>query len=119
MIAKALGAEIFERHIGLPADNITLNKYSSTPKQIDKWLDSLVFAQSALGNYKRVIDSDELESLNELKRSIYLKKPINVGSKIEKRDIYYCNDKQTNQVLSGEFKNGMILQKIVHIDDVL
>ena len=79
----------------------------------------MVFAQSALGNYKRVIDSDELESLNELKRGIYLKKPINVGSKIEKRDIYYCMPKQTNQVLSGEFKNGMILQKNKNIDDAL
>ena len=31
---KALGAEIFERHIGLPADNITLNKYSSTQSRL-------------------------------------------------------------------------------------
>src|SRR5262249_33570214 len=33
-MAVAFGAKIFERHIGLPADNMPLNNYSSNPEQI-------------------------------------------------------------------------------------
>ena len=32
-LAQALGAEMFERHVGVPTDEITLNAYSATPDQ--------------------------------------------------------------------------------------
>jgi hypothetical protein len=38
MTAVAKGAEILERHVGLPRDRIALNSYSSTPDQIDRWI---------------------------------------------------------------------------------
>ena len=38
MIAAALGAQMFERHVGLETDTIKLNAYSSTPEQVDAWI---------------------------------------------------------------------------------
>ena len=37
-IAVAKGAKIFERHVGVATDKISLNKYSSTPEEISSWL---------------------------------------------------------------------------------
>ncbi|MFA5095781.1 MAG: N-acetylneuraminate synthase family protein [Candidatus Omnitrophota bacterium] len=44
-MAVAKGALVFERHVGVAAGPYALNKYSSTPEQIGKWLQS---AQEAL-----------------------------------------------------------------------
>ena len=37
-VAYAKGARMFERHVGIATENISLNAYSSGPKEIDGWL---------------------------------------------------------------------------------
>ena len=37
VLALSSGAKIFERHVGLETDKISLNKYSMSPKQTNNW----------------------------------------------------------------------------------
>ena len=39
-IAIAKGAQIFEKHVGVPTNEITLNSYSASPQQVEKWLEA-------------------------------------------------------------------------------
>ena len=71
------GRDLFERHVGIETSDYKLNKYSSTPEQVDKWLASLKKAMSVMGSVHRAPPSlDEIDSLNSLKEGIFLKKPI-------------------------------------------
>ncbi|MDH5296034.1 MAG: N-acetylneuraminate synthase family protein, partial [Nitrospirota bacterium] len=48
-IAVALGARLFERHIGLETESIKLNAYSSTSHQVDTWLEAYSRAKVLCG----------------------------------------------------------------------
>ena len=39
-IAVAKGAEIFEKHVGVPTDTVALNGYSACPEQVSAWLEA-------------------------------------------------------------------------------
>jgi len=39
-IAVAKGARIFEKHVGVPTDAVTLNGYSANPQQVGAWLEA-------------------------------------------------------------------------------
>ena len=45
-IAYSLGARVFERHVGIENEKYKLNKYSSTPDQVLKWIDSVFDAKN-------------------------------------------------------------------------
>lgn len=71
-LATALGSQLFERHIGLATDRYKLNNYSSTPEQIDLWLQAFKRSTEALGSLERVPASeDEIATLMQLKRGWY------------------------------------------------
>ncbi len=73
-LATALGAQLFERHIGLDTEKYKLNNYSSTPEQIDLWLTAFKRSTEALGSMERVPASDdEIATLAQLKRGWYSK----------------------------------------------
>ena len=55
-------------------DTIKLNKYSSTPQQIDEWFNTL--KSKDICSRKREIDKDARLSLKKLKRGVYLKNKI-------------------------------------------
>ena len=52
-LALAAGATMFERHIGIPLNDVPLNKYSSNPQQVANWLNSLVRSRNILGSRNR------------------------------------------------------------------
>lgn len=119
MMAKSLGAEIFERHIGYKTETVKLNAYSSTPLEIDKWLKSIKLSETILGSYERVIDKQEISSLDELKRGVYLKKEKKSGQLLTNEDIYFAMPKIKNQLSSGKFKEGIKLKQDCDIDSIL
>ena len=73
-IAKAKGASLFERHVGLVTDEISLNLYSSTPDQATEWIKSYKRTKAICGNdMKRTHPDNEKHSLDILKRGVYMK----------------------------------------------
>lgn len=108
ILALTLGAKIFERHIGLEADEVKLNKYSMNPDQTIHWLNAIHKASLQIGNDKKVISSLEKQSLNDLSRGVYAKKNIKRGTKLKTSNTYFAFPKKTNQLASGQFKDGII-----------
>ncbi len=105
-LAFAKGATIFERHIGLKSKKISLNAYSSTPKQIVNWIQSYNNANTALGNEKKSVIKEENNSLNDLKRGVYAKENIKSGKIISYKDVYFAMPLQKNQLSVDEWSNN-------------
>lgn len=116
-MAVAFGAKIFERHIGLPAANMPLNAYSSTPEQIGRWLEAWKLAQDLKGSFDRTATSEqEAMSLKSLQRGVFAKRPLKAGDQLERDDIYFAMPLQDGQLDSGAFRGGIVLEKELQRD---
>lgn len=122
MLAIAKGAEILERHVGYPTDTITLNAYSMNPEQADKWvkaaLDAMEMCRSKKHNDK-YISQEEIDSLNSLKRGVYVKRAIKAGEELKREDVFFAMPCHDGQMDSGEFVDGIIATKDYTVNDAL
>lgn len=111
MLAAAKGAEIFERHVGVPTETIHLNAYSMNPEQADHWVASLLKAKeicSLKQEDTKYISQGELDSLTSLMRGVYAKREIKKGEPVRRSDVYFAMPIQEGQMPSGEFKDNII-----------
>jgi sialic acid synthase SpsE/quercetin dioxygenase-like cupin family protein len=107
-IAVAKGAKMFERHVGISTEAFKLNAYSSSPEQLDKWIEAWQNAVQLCGAKERVISADERNSLDGLRRGIFAKEPIKQGEVIKRDQIYFAMPFNPNQLESGRWKEGII-----------
>ena len=107
-IAKAKGASLFERHVGLVTDEISLNSYSSTPDQATEWINSYKRTKAICGNgMKRTHPVNEKHSLDILKRGVYIKNDIEEGQKLTREHVFFAMPLLENQIDSGSWKDSM------------
>ncbi len=106
-LAYALGARLFERHVGLNTNKYQLNTYSSTPEQIAAWLAAYREAVAACGGENRApARPDEIASLRSLMRGVYAAEPLVKGEKIKRRQVFFAMPLQEGQLTSGEWVAG-------------
>ena len=88
-LAVAKGAQLLERHVGLPTETNSLNAYSLSPDQAEQWVRSAqrAFAVCANGSPKRPV-AGERESLLSLKRGIYARRTIPAGKTLTEEDVF-------------------------------
>lgn len=113
-IAYALGARIFEKHVGISdtEKGITLNKYSATPEQIGKWIQSYFNAFAACGPENGGSPSqNELNDLHTLIRGVYAERNIKKGETIERKDVFFAIPIQSAQLFSGDFSDGFMVDR--------
>lgn len=81
---------VFERHVGVVSGDYKLNKYSSTPEQLQRWLLSSQDAFKICGflGKARYVSAKEKEGLLGLKRGAFAKRLIAKAEKINQSDIY-------------------------------
>jgi sialic acid synthase SpsE/quercetin dioxygenase-like cupin family protein len=109
MIARTLGAEMFERHVGIATDTVKLNAYSSTPAQIDAWIAAWKTAGAVIGSRKRGEPNlMERTSIDELKRGVFAKTPIEAGKLINAEQVYFAFPYRPGQLASGEWRSGIV-----------
>jgi N-acetylneuraminate synthase len=118
-IAVAKGARMFERHVGIATDKITLNAYSSTPEQVDRWIAAYGEANALCGSSTRVSIPEEVASIDSLRRGVFVKKPIKSGKNIDRDDVYFAMPYQEGQLDSGHWKEGIVAKHDVAIDGPL
>ena len=107
-IAVGKGARMFERHVGFETGEIKLNAYSSTPEQLDKWIEAYKYAIDLCGaTDERPVTQVEQESLDGLQRGIYLKKNIKSGNAIKRDDVYFAMPFTSGQLSSEFWQEGM------------
>ncbi|MDZ4816285.1 MAG: N-acetylneuraminate synthase family protein [Verrucomicrobiota bacterium] len=118
--AVAKGALILERHVGIETEKTKLNAYSSTPSQIDAWIKAAIKAKTMCGHDKRPEALlEERESLDSLKRGVYVRKNLKKGVEIESDDVYFAMPLMPGQVTSGEWRKGISLNADVEKDGAL
>lgn len=52
MLAVAKGAKILERHVALPTEKYSINAYSMTTAQADKWVEAVIKARTICATKK-------------------------------------------------------------------
>ena len=106
-LALALGATMFERHIGVATNTITLNEYSSTPEQSLAWFQAYNRAKILLGSTTRDnILQEERNAIDSLKRGVYLKHNVNQHA-LKHEDVYFAFPFKGG-ITSGEFVEGTV-----------
>lgn len=114
MIAAAKGAAIFERHVGLPTEQITLNAYSMNPEQADRWVKAIVEARNICAVKKgrdKYISQEELDSLRSLCRGVFARRQVKAGCRLAREDVFFAMPCAEGQMASGEFTPGMVAQR--------
>ena len=109
-VAAAVGAQMFERHVGLPTDTIKLNAYSSNPEQLGRWIASWKKAKTLLGTPGRgLILPEERASLDDLKRGVFVRKAVKAGTALTEDDIYFAFPCPQGGIASGEWREGIVV----------
>jgi N-acetylneuraminate synthase len=108
-IAIGKGATVFERHVGLRTDKYSLNDYSSTPEQINKWLFSAqeAFVMCGVLDKRRTCSEKEDTDLRGLKRGIFARRHIRDGEKIDPTNTFFAIPNIENQILANDISKYM------------
>ena len=83
-LALAKGAQIMERHIGLEAEGMAVNNYSSQAPELAAWAQRLHEATVMLSGMDEVdyYNENERHSVRALRRGVYARSPIVTGAEI-------------------------------------
>ena len=108
-MALALGARMFERHVGVATDQIQLNAYSSTPEQLSDWLAAHARARVMLGPVERPpASAAEQDAIDSLRRGVYARRPIRKGAVIASDQVFFAMPYNEGQLESGRWKDGIV-----------
>ena len=106
--AVANHPDMLERHVGVPTDTITLNKYSMNPAEVDKWVETAEIAKVMMGQHDKPENDVELKSMDELARGVWAKRPIAKGETITREDVFFAMPMQPGQISSGKFNHNVV-----------
>ena len=119
-VAVAMGARIFERHVGVEDGDITLNAYSGTPEKINRWIESYQKAKRLCGEEERPpASSVELNALRSLKRGVFAKRLLKRNVAVKRTDVYFSMPCEEGQLTSGEWREGIVTLGEVSKDEPL
>lgn len=119
-LAYAKGARIFEKHVGLPTGEITLNAYSANPAQVAVWLSAWREAVEACGSEEeRLIQDRELADLQSLQRGVYTKTEMKQGSPLKKSEVFFAMPLNVGQLMSGSWKETLLADRDYHPDEAI
>ena len=91
-LAFALGAQVFEKHVALKTEKYDKNDYSATPDQLKAWLETLERAVTSTGQIDDKIKNqeNEISSLRDLQRAIFVKHDVEAGINLSIDDVYFA-----------------------------
>ena len=118
LTASSLGARIFERHFSIFDSR---NKYSADSKNLKELIGQLDDNIKLLGNENnKIISKAEVDSLNQLKRGIFVKSTINKNTKNLKKKVYFAFPKiNKKQLEPGDLSKKIIITKKYKKDEAL
>jgi N-acetylneuraminate synthase len=103
-LAIAKGAQVFERHVSIPSDKYPLNAYSSTPGQIEKWLDaaSRAFRACGVAGERYAATDKEKSDLAGLRRGVFARTALKSGIKLNKENIFFAIPCEGGQLTAND-----------------
>lgn len=119
-IAVSKGAQIFEKHVGVPTEDIVLNGYSANPEQVRRWLSAAREVYSACGVVGERYPSTEKEQadLAALKRGVFVRNRISCGHVIDASDIFMAFPCVPGQLVASDLSKYNMIQLVSESLDV-
>jgi sialic acid synthase SpsE/mannose-6-phosphate isomerase-like protein (cupin superfamily) len=102
-IAVSKGAQMLERHVGVPTNSIKLNAYSMNPSEVDLWLEAIEDTKDIIGDGNKYVTQDEKKSLLDLKRGVFAKRDLKKNELLSEENCYFAFPCEEGQLTSGEF----------------
>jgi len=101
-MAVGAGAEIFEKHVGIPTDKYKINDYSCTPEQIGRWLAAAREAYEMYGTSNGRMDFTEsaVKGIGAFTRGAFAKKALKDGDTFSAKDVFLAIPNVDNQVMA-------------------
>jgi sialic acid synthase SpsE/quercetin dioxygenase-like cupin family protein len=116
-IAAALGAELFERHVGVATNAVKLNAYSATPEQIDHWIEAWKKVKTLIGpNSCAARLPEERQTIDGLRRGVFALRPIEAGVVLTREDVYFAFPCAAGGLSSGEWREGIMTRGEIAAD---
>ena len=114
-MAISKGATIFEKHVGVQTEKYTLNAYSASPAQLEKWLEAAryTFVVCGVGDRRLPVNEAEKESLRGLRRGIFVKQNKEAGDVLTAEDVYFAFPPQDNQFTASDWSKYAVF-KLTH-----
>lgn len=104
MLALAMGATVFEKHVGLPSPQAPLNAYSADPAQVRRWLEAAARAQAMCGDEAWPAPTpDEAASLESLRRGVYLTRDVAAGETVGDESVRFAFPPQPGQITANQW----------------
>lgn len=104
-LAIAKGAQIFEKHVGVPTEKYPLNAYSADPAQVKAWLESARYAINVcgVGNSRLPDNEAEQASLRSLRRGVFALHDIRAGEEVHREDVYFAFPPEEGQLTANDW----------------
>jgi len=104
-MAVAKGAQIFEKHVGVPTNKYPLNAYSASPEQVRAWLEAARYAKTVcgVGDTRLPPNLAESASLRSLRRGVFVRRDIQPGETLHKEDVYFAFPPEDGQFTSNDW----------------
>lgn len=116
-LAVAKGAEIFEKHVGVPTEESALNGYSANPAQVREWLEAARRAFRMCGtDTGRYLSSEKEQSdLAALQRGVFAGKVQSGPTELTQDNTYLAFPCQPGQLLAKDLSkyNHIVLKENV------
>lgn len=122
MMAYAMGARSFERHVDIDYEGVPVSPYCSLPEQVDVWFKAFRKAQEmcgAPGIAKRVPPEREIRYLDHLVRGVYARRDLPAGHVLSDQDLYLAVPLQKGQISCRELMRGEALLNAVPKDGAI
>lgn len=103
-IAIAMGATVFEKHVGVPGPGVVLNPYTATPAQVRRWLEAAsdAFSMCGVSGQRPDFTAAELSSLHALRRGVFARRPIRKGEKISRENVFLAIPLAEGQITAND-----------------
>jgi sialic acid synthase SpsE/mannose-6-phosphate isomerase-like protein (cupin superfamily) len=104
-IAIAMGATMFEKHVGVPTDKYAINAYSATPQQVRRWLESATHAVKMIGDPEKryPAPAGEEAALRDLARGAFVKHAVSAGEAVKPSNVFYAMPNIKDQLVAQDF----------------
>jgi N-acetylneuraminate synthase len=116
LIAYAKGARLFERHIDINSDGVTISPYSTLPEGIDEWFKAYHKAREMCGtamDYRVVPIQKEKDYLDSYVRGVYAKRDLVEGQLLTDDDVYLAIPLQKGQLSCRELMLGRFGHRMI------
>ena len=104
MLAVAKGATLFEKHVGVPTENYSINAYSATPAQVRRWLEAArrAFAMCGVSGRRHGFSAAEQRTLGDLHRAVFARRAIQAGEVITLDDVFLSIPGTAGQIVGQD-----------------